>query len=221
MKSKFHHEQIYRGEDALSKVARAKIMVCGAGTIGSNLIDTLARQGFTNLSVIDKDRIDIHNINTQVWDENEVGAVKVVALKNRVFRSTKITLNTVFKELNQGNAQQLLKGFNLIVDAFDNSESRSLVQSVSRGMNTPCIHAGLFADYGEVVWDSRYKVPANVAGDVCDYPLARNLAMIVTSILAEEVVGFCASSTPDPRSWSVTLRDLQIKRLNLTGVNNV
>lgn len=217
MKSKFHHEQIYRGADALAKIANAKILVCGAGTIGSNLIDTLARQGFGNLSVIDKDRIDIHNINTQVWDENEVGAVKVVALKNRIFRSTKVTVNSVFKELNSNNAKQLLKGYHLVVDAFDNSESRSLVQCESRNSNTPCIHAGLFADYGEVVWDSRYKVPANVAGDICDYPLARNLAMIVTSILAEEIVNFCTSDIPNPCNWSVTLRDLQIKRLHLTG----
>ena len=41
--------------------------MCGAGAVGSNLVDNLARQGAENLCVVDRDRVEEHNVSTQVW----------------------------------------------------------------------------------------------------------------------------------------------------------
>ena len=46
------HEEIYRGAEALKKVERIRILVAGCGALGSNLLDTLARQGFRNLGCV-------------------------------------------------------------------------------------------------------------------------------------------------------------------------
>jgi len=208
--SKFHHEEVYRGKDLVKKLNR-KVTVCGAGALGSNLIDTLSRQGFSNLSVIDKDRIESHNINTQTYGESDIGALKAEALKNSVFRNVGIDIEATHKELTDANVKKLLRDSELVVDAFDNSASRQLVQDECRRAKIPCLHAGLFEDYGEVVWDAKYKVPKDVDGDVCDYPLARNLIMIVVSITAEEIQDFFLVKKPRQKNWTLTLKDLAIR----------
>lgn len=208
--SKFHHEEIYRGADLIERLAVRSIVVCGDGAIGSNLIDTLVRQGFSKLRVIDMDRVETHNINTQVFEESDVGALKVAATQNRVFRTVGIEIDTVSKKLEKKNVKKLLKGADLVVDGFDNFESRQLVQEHCRMQNIPCLHAGLNTDYGEVVWGEIYMVPKAVDGDICDYPLARNLAVLVVSIAAEEIIDFCLADKPRRKSWRITLKDLKI-----------
>lgn len=211
--SKFHHEEIYRGKDFLPKIQKCSITICGAGALGSNLVDTLTRQGFSNLKIIDKDRVEVHNVNTQTYSEGDVGALKSDALKNQVFRNVRTEIQSVAKELTEGNAKTLLKGSNLVIDAFDNTASRQLIQDECRARKIACLHAGLFEDYGEVIWDQRYRVPKDSAGDVCDYPLARNLVSIVVAITAEEILDFCLAKTPRQFDWTVTLKDLAVRRM--------
>jgi len=210
--SRFHHEEIYRGKDLQVKLATKHVTVCGVGALGSNLVDTLVRQSFKNLRVIDKDRVEPHNIGTQIWMDADVGAFKTEALKNRMFRTTGVEIESVSKELTASTAKNLLKKTDLVLDMFDNSASRALVQNECRARKIPCLHAGLFEDYGEIIWDGAYTVPKDVAGDVCDYPLARNLIVIASAVAAEEVLSFCLDAKPRMGNWTITLRDLTVRR---------
>jgi len=209
--SKFHHEEVYRGKDLVKKLSAYNITICGVGALGSNLVDNLARQGFSKIRIIDKDRIEQHNINTQVWGEMDVGALKTDALQTRIFRHVGVEIETQNKELVEKNAKSLLKNSDLAVDAFDNSQARQLVQNECRTRKIPCLHTGLFEDYGEVMWDEKYKVPQDVQGDVCDYPLARNLVLLVVAMATEEILDFCLATKPRKANWSVTLKDLAIR----------
>lgn len=211
--SKFHHEEIYRGKDLIAKLAKSKIVVCGAGALGSNLVDSITRQGFSSVKVIDFDRVETHNLGTQVYGEGDIGALKATALKNRVFRNVGVEIDAVSKKLDADNVKSLLKGADIVVDAFDNSASRKLIQDECRARKLVGLHMGLFADYGEIIWDQRYTVPKDVEGDVCDYPLARNLIMIVVSIAAEELLDYCLQKTPRLHNWTVTLKDLKVLKL--------
>ena len=133
----FLHESQYRGAEALQRLASAKITLCGVGALGSNLADTLARQGVKDFHLIDKDRVEEQNIGTQIYFQGEVGAWKVEVLRNRLFRTTGIEVEAINKELTAGNANKLLKEGGLIVDLFDNSSSRKLVQETSRHLSLP------------------------------------------------------------------------------------
>lgn len=208
------HEEIYRGQDYKEKLAQHRITVCGAGALGSNLIDNLTRQGFTNLKVIDKDRVDTHNLNTQVYSENDIGALKADALKNKVFRNVGAEIEAINKELTAANAKALLKGSTLVVDMFDNNAGRTLVQNEVRARKIPCLHTGLYEDYGEVIWDEKYRIPKDQAeGDSCDYPLARNIAMLAVIVATEEILDFCLNPKPRRGNWSITLKDFAIRTL--------
>ncbi len=211
MPGKFHHEQIYRGPEALARLAATRVALCGAGALGSHLADNLARQGFGPLRVIDRDRVEEHNVGTQLYGESEVGAWKVEALRNRLFRAAGAEVDAVRKELTGRNAGPLLKGAGVVIDAFDNSASRRLVQETCRGLALPCLHVGLFADYAEVVWDETYRVPADAAGDVCDYPLARNLVLLAVAVASEALVRFVLDGRRG--DWSLTLRDFAVRPL--------
>jgi molybdopterin-synthase adenylyltransferase len=208
---KFHHEAIYRGADRVARFASQHTTICGAGALGSQLADNLARQGFQQLRVIDRDRVEEHNVSTQLYAESDVGSWKVEVLRQRLFRATGIEIEAIRKELSDRTARSLLQEGGLIIDTFDNSTSRRLVQEHCRALQLPCLHVGLYADYGEVIWDERYRVPQDVAGDVCDYPLARNLVILVIAVASEVVVRFALAGVR--QDWSVTLRDFAIRPL--------
>ena len=207
---KLLHEALYRGADKLVRARDVQVVLCGAGALGSHLADNLARQGFTKLRVIDHDRVEAHNVGTQLYGESEVGVWKVEALRNRLFRACGMEAEAVRKELTAGNARTLLGGAGVVVDAFDNSAARQVVQDHVRGTGAgvPCLHAGLYEDYCEVVWDEDYRVPRDVAGDVCEYPLARNLVLLAVAIASETLVNFVLDG--QKRNWSATLRDMVI-----------
>lgn len=211
MPGKFHHEDLYRGASGVAKLAGVPLILCGAGALGSNLADTLARQGFQTLCVIDRDRVEDRNVSTQIYGQEDVGAWKVEVLRNHLFRAVGIEIDAVPKELSDRNVRKLFRGARLVIDTFDNSASRRLVRDSCDQAAITCLHAGLFADYGEVIWNDRYRVPNDVGEDVCDYPLARNLVLLTAAVAAEAVVRFVLEGLRE--NWSITLRDFAIRPL--------
>ena len=210
MAGKLLHEELYRGgADVLAKLRDVQVVLCGAGAVGSNLADNLARQGFAKLRVIDHDRIEEHNVGTQLYGESEVGVWKVEALRNRLFRATGVEIDGGRKEMTAQNAQALLKGAGVVVDTFDNSAARGFVQQAVRALGLPCLHVGLFEDYCEVLWDEGYRVPKDVAGDVCEYPLARNGVLLAVAIASETLMAFCLENRRV--QWSATLKDFAVR----------
>lgn len=211
MAGKQHHEELYRGPEAARRLAEARLVLCGAGALGSNLADSLVRQGFRQLRVIDRDRVEEHNVSTQVYGEGDVGAWKVEVLRTQLFRAAGVEVEAVRKELSDRTVRQLLKDADLVVDTFDNSVSRRLVQEHCRDAKVACLHAGLHADYGEVIWNERYRVPSDVGQDVCDYPLARNLVLLTVAVAAETLVRYVVEGRRN--DWSITLRDFAIREM--------
>ena len=137
MPDKFLHEQIYRGAETMVKLGEPHLVICGAGALGSNLTDNLARQGFRNIRVIDRDRVEEHNVSTQLYDVGDVGAWKVDVLRNRLFRAVEIEVDAVAKDLSERTVRSMLKGADIVIDTFDNSASRQLVQDQCRRDDDP------------------------------------------------------------------------------------
>jgi len=207
----FLHEEFYRGSDEVVRLAEPLVTLCGAGALGSLLADNLAHQGFRRLRAIDHDRVEEHNVGTQLYGLAEVGARKAEVLRNRLFRTVEVEIDAVTKELTERNARKLLAGSDVVVDTFDNSASRRTVQDHCRGAGLACLHVGLHADYCEVVWDEQYRVPGDVAGDVCEYPLARNLVLLAVAIASETLVRYVLGGQRESRS--ATLTDFAVRPL--------
>ena len=89
------HEILYRGEKAVQKIGAAKLVFCGAGALGSQLCDNLVRHGAKEILIVDCDRVEEHNIGTQIYERDEIGAWKAEALQARCFRVAGIEVEIV------------------------------------------------------------------------------------------------------------------------------
>ena len=212
MPDKFLHERLHRGAESIQLLSAVNVTLCGAGALGSNLADNLVRQGFDSLRVIDNDRVEQQNISTQLYGEEDVGALKTDVLANRLFRGVGVEITTINKRLDDRNARKLLKGSDIVIDAFDNSASRAIVQEHCRRNDITCLHAGLFEGYGEVVWDDQYRVPDDEVGeDVCEYALARNIVLMTVAVATESIIRFVLDGVHE--SWTMTLSDFGVHAL--------
>jgi hypothetical protein len=108
--------------------------------------------------------------------------------------------------------KKFLEKDSIVIDGFDNTESRKNIYDFCLKEKIDCIHAGLYKDYGEVCWNETYHVPGPVQGpDVCEYPLARNIIMLTISVAAESIISFLKSGVK--RNFMITLQDLKISSL--------
>ncbi|GAB4541883.1 MAG: hypothetical protein Tsb0014_34080 [Pleurocapsa sp.] len=205
----FFHEQIYRSPQLMEKIKDVSLTICGAGALGANLTENLARSGFTSLRVIDRDRIEERNLSTQPYYKSDVGAYKAKILTNSLYRALGVAIDAKAKELTTDNCHQLLKNSDLVIDAFDNSISRQIVTDYCQEKLLPCLHIGLNTDYAEVIWNEFYRVPSPTNDDICDYPLARNLVIMAVAIASETIIEYIA--TGKQPSYTFTLKDLAIK----------
>ncbi|MFN6469344.1 MAG: ThiF family adenylyltransferase [Nostoc sp. SerVER01] len=209
----FFHEQLYRSNAVMAKLKNYPVTICGAGALGANIAENLARSGFEKLMVIDRDRIDERNLSTQPYYRSDVGAFKAKILANNLYRAIGTKVDAKTKELTSANVNQLLQDSQLIIDVFDNSVARQIVKDYAEKLSIPCLHTGLAADYAEVIWNDVYRVPSEVNDDVCDYPLARNLVILTVAVACEAIVSFIA--TAEQRNFTITLKDLTVQSLFL------
>ena len=212
MTDAFFHEQLHRTPALMAKLKDFPIAICGAGALGANLTENLARSGFGKLRVIDKDRIEERNLSTQPYYRSDVGAYKAKILTNSLYRALGIAVDGRSQELTPSNVKQLLNGSALVVDCFDNSIARRIVTDYC-ATHIPCLHVGLASDYAEIIWNQIYRVPSSANDDICDYPLARNLVILTVAVACEVITSFVANE--QQKSLTVTLNDFAIEAFDL------
>ncbi len=205
--SPFFHEERH---SSLAAISGKRITICGAGALGGNLTEMLARMGFSNLKLIDRDRVDSRNLSTQPYSRAEVGASKAKTLATMLYRAVQARVEPLVVELTTANAEKLLKNSELIVDAFDNRAARAAVSEASLKLGIPCLHIGFSPDglYGSGLWEPGYIVPKESEGDPCDYPLTRPFALTLVSLAARFVAEFL--STGHTTDFEITWNDLRI-----------
>lgn len=204
-----YHESLYRRPELMEKIRIFHVTICGAGALGANISESLARQGFHTLRVVDRDRIEERNLSTQPYYKSDIGGWKAKVLANALYRAIAVIVDAKPEELTRENAGKLLAGSSLIIDTFDNSVARQAVADWCAGTGTPCLHAGLADGYAEILWNEGYRVPSAAQDDICDYPLARNLVTLAVAVACEAIVSFV--DTRDKRQFTITLRDLAVR----------
>jgi hypothetical protein len=204
----FVHENRYRD---LAPAADRLVTICGAGALGANLAETLARMGLRRLRVIDRDRIEAHNLSTQPWQQQDVGAPKARILAAMLYRAVGARVEPQHIELTASNAASLLRDSAVVVDAFDNLPARTAVGAAAGEAGVACLHIAMGGqgDYGCGLWDAAYT-PGSGGQQVdgCDYPLTRPLALLVAAAAAEVLVAHLLDGSR--RGVEITLRDLRM-----------
>jgi len=187
---RFIHEELYRD---LGPIRDRKVVICGCGALGGHAAVHLARMGMRNLVLIDDDEVREHNLGTQPFRFQDLGGKKALILANDLYRLTGTCKATpVTKRLTSQNAERLLKGAAVVLDTFDNHESRKAVQEACLELGIPCLHAGMSGEgTGELHWEPGYVVPPDVElPDPCAYPLGLSLVNLTAALAAELLVRF-------------------------------
>src|ERR1700742_3417181 len=124
----FYHEQLQRSAELMQRVKDLRVVVCGAGALGANLVENLARQGFATLRVLDRDRIEERNLSTQPYYAADIGAFKAKMLANNLYRALGVKIEARVEELHEANTARLVGNSELVIDTFDNSAARRAVK---------------------------------------------------------------------------------------------
>jgi adenylyltransferase/sulfurtransferase len=130
-------------------------LVVGCGALGSVIINTLARAGVGHLRIVDRDFLELNNLQRQVlYDEDDVtaGLPKAIAAHERLKKiNSTITVEPVVADVDQTNIERLLDGVHCIIDGTDNFETRFLLNDAAVKLNIPWVYGGCLAAEGQTL----------------------------------------------------------------------
>ena len=139
-------------EQDQEKLAGCRVLVVGCGGLGGYVAELLARVGVGHLTIVDGDVFAESNLNRQLFCTTEtLGKSKAAAAAERV-----IVVNPLIKcaalceFLNEENADRILAGHDIAVDALDNIESRALLLGAAERAGIPLVHGAIAGFMGRV-----------------------------------------------------------------------
>lgn len=151
----YYSRQIVLKDVGLSgqkKIKDSKVCVAGAGGLGSPILIQLASMGVGYIRVIDRDVVEISNLQRQhIYDVDVLGVPKVEAAKRRLGRLNPfIEIDAVPMPVTPGNSKKLIKGVNIVMDALDAMAPRYALNRACNELNIPFIHGGVIMQSGTV-----------------------------------------------------------------------
>jgi len=136
-----------------------RLTIVGCGALGSHLVQFLRNED-AEIHVIDFDRVEQKNTQSQFHSIGQVRKLKVEALKQTMGFLYKREIKTNSNKLVANNVHALLAASDLIIDCLDNGEARRLVQDYSRAHAVACVHGALApgGEFGRVTWDEHFVI---------------------------------------------------------------
>ncbi len=140
------------GEEGQRRLKESHVIVAGVGGLGCPASTYFACAGVGHITIVDCDTVELSNLNRQIlhWDEN-IGEKKVTSAAQKLVRlNPSIEVTPLFMQITEGNARDIIKGADAVVDGTDNFETRSILNWVCMAEGIPFIHGGISGLYGEV-----------------------------------------------------------------------
>ena len=141
------------GEAGQEKLKSARVLVAGAGGLGSPICVYLAAAGVGMIRVVDHDTVDLSNLNRQVLHWNrDVGRRKVDSAGEKLEKlNPDITLDVLAETISEENILQLMEDVDLVVDAMDNLPTRYLLNKTAIALGIPFFHGGVYGFEGRAM----------------------------------------------------------------------
>lgn len=140
------------GESGQEKLLRSTVLLVGCGGLGTAVANYLVRSGVGSLKIIDRDRVEISNLNRQVlFDEEDVFLKRPKAFAASVKLkkiNAMVNIRPFVAELNGTNITELLQDVDLVIDGTDNMETRFLLNDACLKHNLPWIYGGVAGGSG-------------------------------------------------------------------------
>jgi adenylyltransferase/sulfurtransferase len=139
------------GEDGQAKLLQARVLMVGAGGLGSPSAYYLAAAGVGTIGIIDNDVVDISNLQRQILHANDrVGMPKVESAKKTLEGlNPDVKVIPYQAKLTSENIMEILKEYDLVVDGCDNFPTRYLVNDACVLAGKPNVHGSIFQFEGQ------------------------------------------------------------------------
>ncbi len=121
------------GMSGQKKITSSKVFIVGAGGLGCPIADLLCRAGVGEIGIIDYDKISLSNLNRQtLFNNSDIKKYKVDVLKKKLKKiNPLVKIFTYKKKINKRNITNLIKRYEIIVDASDNFDTKFLLNEKS------------------------------------------------------------------------------------------
>lgn len=174
------------GSSGQEKLAKAKVLIVGAGGLGTPLACYLAASGVGSIGIIDADSIAISNLSRQFfYNETEVGQLKVDVLsKNLKCQNPFIEIQAIPAMINKVNVRDYISCYDIVCDCSDNPETRLLVDECCGRLLKPLVYAVVreWEGYVSVLHHTKRMTVKNLFSD--DLSVSQNLNCSTTGILS-------------------------------------
>lgn len=140
------------GGKGQKKIGQAKVLVVGAGGLGSPIALYLAAAGVGTLGLIDADAVDLSNLQRQVIHHtSDIGRPKVLSAQEKIVAINPDVKVVPYQEnLNAENALKIFNEFEYIIDGTDNFPAKFLINDAAYFAKKPLIHAGILRFEGQI-----------------------------------------------------------------------
>ena len=140
------------GTKGQEKLLQAKVLVVGAGGLGCPVLQYLAAAGVGVLGLMDDDIVDESNLQRQVlYGSQDIGKLKAIVAKQKLSKSNDLSSYNVLNiKLNKKNVLDVVKDYDIVVDATDNFPSRYLINDACIILNKPMVYGAIYKFQGQV-----------------------------------------------------------------------
>lgn len=140
------------GVKGQKRIRAAKVVVIGAGALGSPVIQYLAAAGIGTIKVVDYDVVALDNLQSQVLHTSrDLKRPKVASARDKVRNiDKKIDFQPENSKLDADNATELIDGYDLVIDCTDNYKSRYLINDACALLGIPLVFGAIYQYEGQV-----------------------------------------------------------------------
>ncbi len=140
------------GESGQKKLNASRVLVCGAGGLGSTVMANLASLGVGHIGIVDNDKVELSNLNRQFMHKmTTLGTDKVESAKEWVkLYNPDIEVIPYKIKLDKNNAAELFVNYDVIIDCFDNYYSKFVLSDTIMKTDKTLIHGGVEEFLGQV-----------------------------------------------------------------------
>ena len=189
------------GLEGQQRLKRARVLLVGAGGLGSPLALYLTAAGVGRIGIVDHDVVDFTNLQRQILhDTSSVGTSKLESARARLQAiNPEVELESFETRLDSSNALEILEGWDVIADGSDNFPTRYLVNDAAVLLGIPTVYGAIFRFEGQAsVFGAedgpcyrclfREPPPAELAPSCADAGVFGVLPGIVGTIQATETI---------------------------------
>ena len=149
------------GLEGQMKLLDAKVLLLGAGGLGSPAALYLAAAGVGTLGIVDNDVVDLSNLQRQVAHSNErIGVPKVDSAETSIHEiNPDVNVEKYPVRLGADNIMEIIEGYDVIVDGLDNFPTRYLLNDASVRLQIPVVSASILGFEGQLSVFHPYEGP--------------------------------------------------------------